>query len=88
MNILPRNPYLSLSGIILWCIVSCLKVVGGGWVAYSILVSVPGPFGTNWVLELIGTLLGLGLGGFGTKDLWPGLVPVDYKSGLNFLRPV
>ena len=56
--------------------------------AYSILVSVPGPFGTNWVLELIGTLLGLGLGGFGTKDLWPGLVPVDYKSGLNFLRPV
>ena len=36
-------------------------------VAYRILVSAPGPFGTNWVLELIEILLGLGLGGFGTK---------------------
>ena len=30
---------------------------GGGWVAYRI----SGPFGFNWVLELIGTWLGLGL---------------------------
>ena len=25
--------------------------------------------GTNWVLELIGTWFGLGIGGFGTKKL-------------------
>ena len=34
--------------------------------AYTILVSAPGPFGTNWDLELIRTL-GLGLEGFGPK---------------------
>ena len=39
----------------------------------------PSPFGTNWVLELIGTWMGLGLGGFGTKGLGPGL---DNYSGL------
>ena len=27
----------------------------------------------RWVFELIGTWLGLGLGGFGTKGLGPGL---------------
>ena len=44
-----------------------------GWVvvAYRILLSAPGPFGFNWVLELIGTWLGLG--DFGTKGLGPEL---------------
>ena len=40
--------------------------MGGGVVAYSILVSAP-------VLDLIGTWLGLGLAGFGTKGLGTGL---------------
>ena len=31
------------------------------------------PLGTNWVLELVGTWLGLGQGCFGTKGLGPGL---------------
>ena len=53
----------------------CLKVVGGGggWVAYRISLSAPGPFGFNWVLELIGTWFGFGLGGFWTYGLGPGL---------------
>ena len=42
-------------------------------VAHRILVSALGPFGFNWVLDLFGTWLGLGLGGFLTKDLGPGL---------------
>ena len=33
----------------------------------------PSPLGTNLVLELNETRLGLGLGGFGTKGLGPGL---------------
>ena len=33
----------------------------------------PGPLGTNWVLELTGSWLGLGLLGFGTKGLGTGL---------------
>ena len=33
----------------------------------------PSPLGTNWVLEVIGTGLELGLEGFGTKGLEPGL---------------
>ena len=33
----------------------------------------PSPLGTYWVFELILTWLGLGLGGFGTKGLGPGL---------------
>ena len=50
---------------------SCLTVRVGWWwwwvvVAYSILVSAP-------VLDLIGTWLGLGLAGFGTKGLGTGL---------------
>ena len=32
--------------------------------AYRILLSALGPFGYHWVLELIGTWLGLGLEGF------------------------
>ena len=31
------------------------------------------PIGTNWVLDLIGTYLGLGQRGFGTKSLGQGL---------------
>ena len=44
-------------------------------VAHKILVSALGPFGFKWVLDLFGTWLGLGLGlgGFGTKGLRPGL---------------
>ena len=48
---------------------SCLKVVGWWWVAYSILVSATVPFG----FRFIGTWLGLGLGGFGTKGFGTGL---------------
>ena len=44
---------------------SCLKVVEWWWVAYRILLSAPGPFRFNWVLDLIGTWQGLGLGGLG-----------------------
>ena len=33
--------------------------------AYRILLSALGPFGYHWVLELIGTWLGLGLGVLG-----------------------
>ena len=33
----------------------------------------PSPLVTNWVFELIGTWLGLGLGGLGTTGLGPGL---------------
>ena len=40
---------------------SCLKVMVGGWVAYRILVSAPGPL----VFELIGTWYVLGIGGLG-----------------------
>ena len=49
---------------------SCGWVVGGGWVAYRILVSAPVPFGLIWVSNWIGlgwTGLGLGLGGLGTR---------------------
>ena len=42
-------------------------------VAYRILLSAPGPFGFNWVLVLIGTWLGFGLGDLGAKGLGPGL---------------
>ena len=51
---------------------SCLKVMGGGWVAYRILVSAPVPFGLIWVSNWVGLgwdlvwrdwgLMGLGLG--------------------------
>ena len=39
------------------------------WVACSIIVSAPVPFG----FRFIGTWLGLGLGGFGTKGFGTGL---------------
>ena len=48
---------------------SCLKVMGGGGGLQHFSVS-PSPF---WVLDLIGTWLGLGLGVFGTKGLGTGL---------------
>ena len=60
----------------------CLKARGRvrRWVVTKrILVSAPGPFRTNWVLEHIGTLLRMGPGDLGTKDLGPGLD--------NFSRP-
>ena len=48
--------------------------VGGGWVAYRILVSAPVPFGLIWVLNWVGLGwdwvwgdLGLGGLGFGTR---------------------
>ena len=39
---------------------SCLKVMGGGWVAYSNLVSAPVPFGFRSYWDLVG----VGPGGF------------------------
>ena len=50
-------------------------MVGGLWVGFVLQhfsVS-PSPLGTNWVLEVIGAWLGLGLGGFGTKGFGTGL---------------
>ena len=44
--------------------------VGGGPHDFSVS---PSPLGTNLVFELGCTGLGLGLGGIGTKGLWPGL---------------
>ena len=42
--------------------------VGGGWVvAYRILVSAPVPFGFNLGWNWVGTRLGVGLGGLGTR---------------------
>ena len=41
--------------------------VGGGWVAYRILVSAPVPFGFNWGWNRVGTELGLGPGVLGTR---------------------
>ena len=42
------------------------------WYPYDFSVS-PSPLGTNWVLELIETWLGLGLEVFGTKGFGTGL---------------
>ena len=55
-------------------------------VAYSILVSAPVPFG----LDLIGTLLGfgLGLGGFGTKGLGTGLDKIPTPKDLVWVLVV
>ena len=43
---------------------------------------IPSLLGTNLVLELIGTWLGLGLRGFGTKGLGPGLDNFLLHTGL------
>ena len=52
---------------------SCLKVYGGGgggwWWPTRLKCQPQGP----WVFELIGTWLGLGQGGLGTKGFGPGL---------------
>ena len=50
-----------------WC---ASGYVVGGLQHFSVS---PSPLGTNLVLELNETRLGLGLGGFGTKGLGPGL---------------
>ena len=50
-----------------------LRVGGGGTKEFSFS---PSPLGTNLVLELIGTWLGLGLGVFGTK----------FKFNINLLH--
>ena len=44
-----------------------------GWWPTGFYCQPQAPFGTDWVLELIGTLLGFGLRGLGTKGLGPGL---------------
>ena len=41
--------------------------VGGGWVAYRILVSAPVPFGFNWGWNWVGLGLGLDLGRLGIR---------------------
>ena len=50
-------------------------VVVGGIQDFSVS---PSPLGTNWVSELIGTWLGLSLGGLGTKGL--GTVLDNYQK--------
>ena len=65
-----RSETLLLFEFFCWTHVSCLKVMV---LACRILLSAPGPFGFNWVLELIGTCLVLGLGSFGTWGSGPGL---------------
>ena len=47
-----------------------MLVVVGGQQDFSVSLS---PLGTNWVLELIRTGMGLGLGGLGIKGLGTGL---------------
>ena len=41
--------------------------------AHGMLVSALVPFGLNWVFELGWTGLGMGLAGFGTEGMGPGL---------------
>ena len=48
---------------------------GGGIEDFSVS---PSLLGNNLVLELIGTWLGFGLGGFGTKTLGPGLNNITF----------
>ena len=55
---------------------------GGRWEAHKILLSALGTFGFNLVLEVIGTWMGLGLGGLGTEDLGLGLA----KSVLQYVK--
>ena len=50
--------------------------MGGGLQHYSVS---PSPLGTNLGFEIIGTWLGLGLGGLGTKGLGPGLDNTNSK---------
>ena len=55
----------------------------GGWVAYSILVSAPVPFGFSSYWDL----LGVGPRGFGTKGLGTGLDNFEgFPYYLNLLR--
>ena len=51
-------------------VVVCKRLCGGGLQHFSVS---PSPLVTYWVLKLIGSWLGLGLGGFGTKGLGTGL---------------
>ena len=50
--------------------VVCKRLCGGGLQHFSVS---PSPLVTFWVSKLIGSWLGLGLGGFGTKGLGTGL---------------
>ena len=49
----------------------CMSQPAIWWVAYSILVSAPVPFGFRAYWDLVG--VGLGQGGLGTKGLGTGL---------------
>ena len=71
--------------VLLWELSLMLEIYqmgGGRWEAYEILLSALGTFGFNWVLEVTGTWLnlGLGAGGLGTEDLGLGLA----KSVLEY----
>ena len=55
-----KGPQLKLTSYLQWCWVG-----GGGGGLQDFSVS-PSPLGTNQVLEVIGTWLGLGQGDFGT----------------------
>ena len=54
---------------------------GGGLQHFSVS---PSPLVTYWVLKLIGSWLGLGLGGFGTKGLGTGLDNILLRNGCIF----
>ena len=47
--------------------------VGRGWPTGFWCQPHPSPLGNIWVFELIGTWLGLGIGGFWTNVMWEGL---------------
>ena len=61
-------------------VVVCKRLFGGGLQHFSVS---PSPLVTYWVLTLVGSCLGLGLGGFGTKGLGTGL---DNCKKIRFIK--
>ena len=62
--------------------VVCKRQCGGGLQHFSFS---PSPLVTFWVSKLIGSWLGLGLGGFGTKGLGTGLGNKYFRFVLEIL---